>query len=256
MDMKALRAEAMEATARSFLENGGVPPSEDSEEWEDEYRRQLALAKERHAAQGPTATAPPGGAVLREERAADWPDLSGPSGEKRWAMELRDERLKQIQSKDMRAWLARSWTAARDWIETRDLATPVFLRRVEAQYAGYARQSAKEAGLKAAERQAEAAAGAALRRQVAEAGISAESLLELIDVCVRAAAAPLKLKLAELDAGGRNLRVFETANPRVLMVIETAAPGRTEYAIERDDGLVADLKLFAQATALDEKGRP
>jgi hypothetical protein len=43
----------------------------------------------------------------------------------------------------------------------------------------------------------------------------------------------------ETSAGGRSLRVFETGNPAVLMVIENKAKGRAEYAIERDEGLVA-----------------
>jgi hypothetical protein len=244
MDVKALRAEAMEATTRFFLEQRDFLPSEESEEWEDEYRRQFSLAKERFAAKGPDAAAR---VVLREERNADWPELSGPPGEARWAMELRDERLKQLQNKEMRAWLAQAWTAARDWIETRDLPAPAFLHRIETQYAGYLRQSAKQASQAQAERQSVAAASAALQRQVQEAGITAAGLVELIDVSGRATAAPLKAKLAELEAGGRNLRIFETANPRILMVIENAEPGRTEYAIERDEGLVADLKLYAQS---------
>jgi hypothetical protein len=247
MDVKALRAEAMEATTRFFLEHRDFLPSEESEEWEEEYRRQFGLAKARNAAKGPVDAARGGGSVLREERNADWPELSGPPGEARWAMELRDDRLKQIQSKEIRAWLAQAWTAARDWIETRELPAPAFLRRIETQYAGYARQSAKQASQAQAERQSAAAASAALQRQVQEAGITAAGLIELIDVSGRAVAAPLKAKLAELEAGGRNLRIFETGNPRVLMVIENAEAGRTEYAIERDEGLVADLKLFAQS---------
>jgi hypothetical protein len=53
--------------------------------------------------------------------------------------------------------------------------------------------------------------------------------------------------LAELDCGTRNLRIFETADPAVLMVLEKADAERAEYGIERDEGLVADLILFARA---------
>jgi hypothetical protein len=60
------------------------------------------------------------------------------------------------------------------------------------------------------------------------------------------APAPLRGKLAELEAQDRILRIFETAKPEILMVLEKRANERTEYAIERDDGLVADLKLYAQ----------
>ena len=249
MDVKALRAEAMEATNRFFQERGGLLPSEDSDEWEEEYRRQFGLAKERYAAKGRVGAAAPGDTLNRAERDAAWPELTGPSGEKRWAAGLRDERLNQIRSNDIRAWLAQAWTASRDWIETRDLAAPAFLRRVEAQYSGYVRQSEKQAREARAERQNRAAVSAELQRRVKAAGITAAGLIELIDLSVRAAPAPLKLKLAEVAAGGRKLRIFETGDPRVLMVIETGEPGRTEYAIERDEGLVADLKLFAQSNS-------
>ena len=59
----------------------------------------------------------------------------------------------------------------------------------------------------------------------------------------------MKAKLAELEVSGRNLRVFETADLAVLMVLEKAEAGRSDYGIERDEGLVADLRLFARATA-------
>jgi len=61
---------------------------------------------------------------------------------------------------------------------------------------------------------------------------------------------PIKAKLAELAPAERNLRVFETDDPAVLMVLERAGPGRGEYAIERDDGLVADLRLYARGLEL------
>jgi hypothetical protein len=100
-----------------------------------------------------------------------------------------------------------------------------------------------------AERQAKAAAAAALQAEIDAAGITVEGLIELIDVCDRLPAAPIKGKLAELEFGGRNLRVFETSDPAVLMVLEKAEAGRSDYGIERDEGLVADLRLFTRATA-------
>jgi hypothetical protein len=60
----------------------------------------------------------------------------------------------------------------------------------------------------------------------------------------------MKAKLAELEVDGRNLRVFETADPAVLMVLEKAESERSEYGIERDEGLVADLRLFARGREL------
>ncbi len=60
----------------------------------------------------------------------------------------------------------------------------------------------------------------------------------------------IKAKLAELDSDGRNLQVFETADPAMLMVLEKDGAGRSEYAIERDEGLVGDLALFMRAMEL------
>ena len=74
-------------------------------------------------------------------------------------------------------------------------------------------------------------------------------MLDLIDVSPQSAAASVRGKLAELRAGERSVRVFETSNPDVLAVIEKSEVGRSEYAIERDDGLVAELKLLAEAEA-------
>ena len=48
MDLKLVREEAIEGTTRFFWDNRGFAPSEDSEEWEAEYRRQFELAKARH----------------------------------------------------------------------------------------------------------------------------------------------------------------------------------------------------------------
>lgn len=251
MDVKALKEEAVEATARFFLDNRGFLPSEDSEEWEEEYRRQFELAKKRNAMKRPVDATRNPAVVLTDERKTEWPELSGPPAEKRWAVTLRADRLKEIQSDDIRRWLAGTWTSSKDWIGTRDLALPMFLRRADVQYAEHRRQSEEKASALQAERQTKAAAGEAVQREVRAAGITAEGLVELIDVSPRTATAPLKLKLAEVSAGGRGLRVFESDNPAILMVIENGEAGRSEYAIERDEGLVADLKLFAHAAALE-----
>ena len=62
----------------------------------------------------------------------------------------------------------------------------------------------------------------------------------------RAPAAAPQAKIADLTVGDRSLRVFETGALEVLMVIEKGPAGRSEYAIERDAGLAADLSLFAR----------
>src|SRR5690242_1282795 len=124
MDLKSLREEALEETARFFSDKQGFLPDQDSDEWEDEYRRQFALAKARQEA------AQRSGSPLRTDAAAavkaasaprpdDGPPLSGPPGEARWAAALRADRLKQIQDDDVRSWLLRSWTASKSWVETR-----------------------------------------------------------------------------------------------------------------------------------------
>src|SRR5207248_10584032 len=103
------------------------------------------------------------------------------------------------------------------------------------------REAEAQATARAAEEQASAAAAENLRARIEAAGVTAAGLIDLIDVSPRAAAAPLRGKLAELRAGERSLRVFETGNPDVLAVIEKSEAGRREYSIERDDGLVAHL---------------
>lgn len=249
MDLKALKEQAVEATTRFFMDKQGFSPGEDSEDWEDEYRRQFERLKKLQPAT-PTGAAPRSAdSAPADERHAAMPELSGAPADKRWADRLRAERLQEIQSKPLRDWLAGAWTAAKEWIDTRDLATPQFLRRAEAQHAEHRRQAEQRARALEAARQAQAAASAADQRKVQAAGITAEGLIELIDVSPRTAAAPIKTKLVELDAAGRSLRVFETGDAGVLMVIENGAAGRSEYAIERDDQLLADLKLFARVQA-------
>jgi hypothetical protein len=163
---------------------------------------------------------------------------------------LRAERIVEIRDPGIRDWLATTWTKTKSWIDTRDLPTPVFLQRIAPHYAEYRKKAAERARLLASEREAKEAAADQIRRQVADAGITVAGLIELIDICDRLLPLPIKAKLAELDSEGRNLRVFETADPTVLMVLEKDAAGRSEYAIERDQGLVGDLALFTRAMEL------
>jgi hypothetical protein len=252
MDLKLVREEAIEATSRAFWDRNGFVPDEESDEWEEEYRRQFEQAKKRHAAGAPAAapaTPKPNGAgppEIDEDGAA----VSGAPTQIRWAAAIRADRLKEIRDPGIRQWLTTTWTKAKSWVDTRDLATPIFLQRIQPHYAEYRREAAERAKALAAERQAKEAAAEALRREIEAAGITVEGLIELIDIAERLPSAPLKERLAELDCGTRNLRVFETGDPAVLMVLEKAEAGRAEYGIERDEGLVADLKLFAQAAEL------
>jgi hypothetical protein len=243
MTSNTLKEQALAETAR-FFQKSGATPAEDSEEWEDEYRRQFERLKTEAAKQTAPATSRP----APEERPVDidMPELVGTPAEKRWAFALRSERLKQIQTKDLRAWLSRAWTRSKEWIDTRELSSDAFLRRVEPQYVAARRQSTAQMAVVEAARTTQAKTAAALQTQIAAAGISAAGLLGLIDVSPRVPAISIKEKLAELHLEGRTVRIFETADPAILMVLEKREEQRSEYGIERDEGLVADLKLFAR----------
>ena len=160
------------------------------------------------------------------------------------------DRLKEIRDPGIREWLATTWTRSKSWIDTSNLPTAIFLKRIEPHYAEHRRRADERARSLAAERQAKSAAADEIRRQIDEARITVEGLIELIDIAERLPALPIKAKLAELGSAERNLRVFETDDPAVLTVLEKSRTSRSEYGIERDEGLVADLKLFARALEL------
>jgi hypothetical protein len=248
MDLKLVREAAIEATNRAFWDRDGFVPDEDSDEWEDEYRRQFELAKKRHAADRPAQPPPVADAPPEEE--PGWAALTGPPTQIRWAAALRTDRLNEIRDPGIREWLATTWTKSKSWIDTSSLPTPTFLQRIGPHYLQYRRQADERASLLAAEQQAKAAAADEIRRQIEKAAITVEGLIELIDIADRLPVLPIKAKLAELDTAERNLRVFETDDPAVLMVLEKTRTGRDEYGIERDEGLVADLRLYTRALEL------
>jgi hypothetical protein len=249
MDLATLKAKTLEETNQFFLENVGYVPDQDSDEWEDEYRRRFAVARARpKAALLDVNVAPevPAPTAQRAIQKAELPELRGPAAAVRWATTLRAERLKEIQNKEMGIWLAHSWTAAKSWIDTRELPAAAFLRRVERGFAEDRRQVEERAVVLQAQRKAKADADTALADQIQAAGITAQGLIELVDISPRTKAMPARAKLAELKADDRRMRVFDTTHPSALLVLESGATRRIEYGIERDDGLVADLKLFAQ----------
>ena len=249
MDLKSVKEEAIEAATRALWEKSGLVPDQDSEEWEGEYRRQFELAKKRHEAKPPDA-ARPAVVDMPPDEQPGWAELNGPPTQIRWAAALRADRLKEIRDPGIREWLATSWTRSKSWIDTSNLPTAIFLKRIEPHYAEYRRRADDRARSLAAERQAKSAAADEIRRQIDEARITVEGLIELIDIAERLPALPIKAKLAELGSAERNLRVFETDDPAVLTVLEKSRTSRSEYGIERDEGLVADLKLFARALEL------
>ena len=249
MNLQRVREEAIEATTRAFWDKNGFVPDEDSDEWEAEYRRQFEQAKRRHAT-GQAAQVEPSLAFSAPPEEDGWAVLTGAPTQIRWAAALRADRIRNIKDPGIRHWLAATWTKAKSWIDTREMPTPTFLQRIQPHYAEYRRQTDERARALEAERQAKATAAEALRSEIEAAGITVEGLIELIDIAERLPVVPMKAKLAELEVDGRNLRVFETADPAVLMVLEKAESERSEYGIERDEGLVADLRLFARAKEL------
>jgi hypothetical protein len=244
MDLNALKEAAIEATTRVLRDKYDVAPSEDSDEWEDEYRRQFALLKQRHGGEAAVIARPSAAAVAAERQ---WPELSGTPEQQRWAAQVRTERMSEIPSEPVRRFLAQTWTRSKVWIDTRDVPIAVLLQRLRPQYEDYRRKAVEEQKARAAAAQQKAAAIAAYHKRLKQAGITEEGLVELVDASERAYAAPLGDKLAEIAVNDRHLRVFASTDPNVLLVKEKNDRGHTDYAIERDEGLVADLKLFAEA---------
>ena len=247
MDLNALREAAIEATSRALHDKHGVVPSEDSDEWEDEYRRQFALLKQRIGSEPvapPRAPAASAAALAAAER--QWPELSGTPEQKRWAATIRADRMGEITSEPFRVWFGQTWTRAKVWVDTRDVPTATLVQRLKPQFDEYRKEAADAAKARAAEAQQKAAEAAAFQQRLKDAGITPEGLVELIDASERFDLAPLTVKLAEIAVEGRHLRVFETSDPNLLLVKEKKGPIHEDYAIERDEGVVADLKLYAQ----------
>src|SRR5258707_14796288 len=152
MDLQALREAAIEATSRSLHDKLGFVPSDESDEWEDEYRRQFALLKQRFATEAPLPAAPRmPAAPSGPER--QLPELSGTPEQKRGAATIREDRLREIPSEPFRAWMARTWTRAKVWVDTRDVPTTVLIGRLKPQFDEYRRQAADAAKARAAEAQ-------------------------------------------------------------------------------------------------------
>ena len=246
MDLNALREATIEATARALHDRHGFVPSEDSDEWEEEYRRQFAVLKQRFAT-APAAPPRPASGPAQPER--QWPELSGTPEQKRWASTIRDERMREIPSEAFRIFLARTWNRAKVWVDTRDVPTTTLVQRLKPQFDDYRKQAADAAKARAAEAQQKSAEVAAHRQRLDEAGITPQGLVELLDASERFGdAVTIAAKLAEIDVEGRHLRVFETSDPNLLLVKEKRGPLQLpDYAIERDEGLVADLRLYGQA---------
>jgi hypothetical protein len=249
MDLNALREAAIEATARALYDKLGIVPSDDSDEWEEEYRKQFAALKQRHAGEltSTTISRPANGQAGSQLR--QLPELRGTPEEQRWGASIREERLGAVPNEAVRLFLVQTWPRAKQWIDTRDVPLRTLLQRLAPQYEEWRKKRIEAAAARKAETAKKAAELAAYHKRLQEAGITPEGLVELIDASDRFDdPAAITLKLAEIDVEGRHLRVFETSNPNLLLVKERKGPLQLpDYAIERDEGLVGDLKLFAQA---------
>src|SRR5882672_1055286 len=137
MDVNALREAAIEAANRALYEKHGFVPSEDSDEWEDEYRRQFAALKQRYGGELQTAQRP-----IAAANKQPLPELSGTPEQLRWAASIRDERLREIPSEAVRAFWAQTWTRAKVWVDTRDVPTATLLQRLKPQFDEYRKKQA------------------------------------------------------------------------------------------------------------------
>ncbi len=243
MDLTQLKEAAIEATARALQDRLGIVPDEDSDEWEDEYRRQFALAKQRYGVTTPTIARATGPAVQLPELRGDTQELI------HWGEQVRAERLREVSDAARRGWMAKTWTRAKVWVDTREVPIATLLQRTQAQYDEWRRQESAQKASQTAAAQQKAAALAAHQAKLQKAGVTEAGLVELIDASERVKPAALGEKLAELKGVDRHLRVFATSDPKALLVKEKNLKGSFDYGIERDDGLVADLKLFASAPA-------
>jgi hypothetical protein len=245
MDLHALREAAIEATSRALHDKLGFVPSDESDEWEDEYRRQFALLKVRFASAAPAPVRMP---ARPADAQRQLPELRGTLEEQRWARSIRDERLREVPNEAARTFLVENWPRAKQWIDTRDVPIRTLLQHLAHQYEDWRKKRTEAAAARKAEAQQKAATAALHRKRLQEAGITPEGLVELLDASERFDLAPIAAKLAEIDVEGRHLRIFETSDPNLLLVKEKKGPLQlSDYAIERDEGLVGDLKLFSQA---------
>jgi hypothetical protein len=243
MDLTQLKEAAIEATVRVLQDRLGIVPDEDSDEWEDEYRRQFALAKQRYGVATPTVARATGPALQLPELRGDTQEIV------HWGEQVRAERLREVTDAARRGWMAKTWTRAKLWVDTRDVPIATLLQRTQGQYDDWRHQQAAQKSAQTAAAQQKAAAIVAHQTKLQKAGITEAGLIELIDASERVKPAALGEKLAELNAPDRHLRIFATADPAALLVKEKNLKGSFDYGIERDDGLVADLKLFASAPA-------
>jgi hypothetical protein len=167
MDLTQLKEAAIEATTRALQQKFDVLPSEESDEWEDEYRRQFALAKQRYAVDTRAIVRPP----VSTGPELQLPELTGTTLELRhWGEQVRAERLREVTNPAVRAWMARTWTRAKVWVDTRDVPVATLLQRTQPQYDEYRRQQAERQKAQSTAARQQAAAVAAYEAKLQQAG--------------------------------------------------------------------------------------
>jgi hypothetical protein len=186
MDLSALREAAIEAANRALYEKHGFVPSEESDEWEDEYRRQFVALKQRYGSQVTVPQRPAAAAAPQRQL----PELRGTLEEQRWGASIREERLREIPSEAVRVFWVQLWPRAKQWVDTRDVPTQTLLQRLKPQYDEYRKKQAEAAVAHKTEAQKKAAEVAAYQRKLQEAGITPEGLVELVDASDRFEPAP------------------------------------------------------------------
>src|ERR1700733_15804908 len=124
MDLTQLKEAAIEATTRALQQKFDIVPDEESDEWEAEYRRQFALAKQRYGVGTPTVARPSAGPALQ------LPELRGDTLEQRhWGEQVRTERLREVTDAARRAWMGKTSTRAKLWVDTREVPIATLLQR-------------------------------------------------------------------------------------------------------------------------------
>ena len=224
MDLNTLREAAIEATARALDARLGYVPSDDSDEWEDEYRRQFAALKQRHGGDLRPAAPRPAARPARPRRSQAGP--SCPARRSRSAVRRRSATSGCARSRASRsASFSRELGRAPSNGSIRATSpTAVLVARLRPQFEEFRRQQEEAARARAAAATQKAAELAAYQQRLKQAGVTPDGLVELIDASERFDPAPLAAKLAEIAVEGRHLRVYETSDPNLLLVKEKRGP--------------------------------
>ena len=234
MDLNTLREAAIEATARALDDKLGYVPSDDSDEWEEEYRRQFAALRQRHGGDLQARRAAPGGApgaaAVRSEAGPSCPARRSRSAGRRRSATSGCARSRASRS----ASFSREPGRAPSNGSIRATCRPrCWYTRLRPQFEEYRKQQEEAARARAAAATQKAAELAAYQQRLKEAGITPDGLVELIDASERFDPAPLAAKLAEIAVEGRHLRVYETSDPNLLLVKEKRGPAAARRLRDR-----------------------